>query len=152
MSGGSSVSEKEWNCKNRDEEDAQEEIEHMIWNAEHNNRELKKIRMRARVDAEHTCWTDRGRVELQNYVQKIIFIEQRKIGKTWFIYKVECLFSHLYSREVGRCSGGLLSSEVQVGAWTQEVVASIWLQPEKPGWQGGARENKCSLLYRLEPM
>jgi hypothetical protein len=26
------------------------------------------------------------------------------------------------------------------------------LQPEKLGWQGGARENMCSLLYRLEPV
>jgi hypothetical protein len=45
-----------------------------------------------------------------------------------------------------------LSSEVQVGARTQGVVASIWLKPEKPGWQGGARENCCSLLYKLVPM
>jgi hypothetical protein len=39
-----------------------------------------------------------------------------------------------------------------VGARTQGVVASIWLQPEKLGWQGGARENSCSLLYRLVPV
>jgi hypothetical protein len=32
------------------------------------------------------------------------------------------------------------------------VVASIWLQPKKPGWEGGARENYCSLLYRLVPV
>jgi hypothetical protein len=38
------------------------------------------------------------------------------------------------------------------GCLNTGVVASIWLQPEKPGWQGGARENKCSLLYRLEPV
>jgi hypothetical protein len=30
--------------------------------------------------------------------------------------KIECVFNHLYFREVGRCSGGLLSSEVQVGS------------------------------------
>jgi hypothetical protein len=32
----------------------------------------------------------------------------------------------------------------------RELQLPSWLQPEKPGWQGGARENKCSLLYRLE--
>jgi hypothetical protein len=49
-------------------------------------------------------------------VQKTRFTEQRKIGKNRIICKVECLFDHLYFREVGRCSGGLFSSEVQVGA------------------------------------
>jgi hypothetical protein len=41
---------------------------------------------------------------------------------------------------------------VQVGASTKDVVAAIWLQPEKQGWQGGARENCCSLLYRSVPV
>ena len=34
----------------------------------------------------------------------------------------------------------------------REFVASIWLQPVKSGWQGGARENSCSLLYNLVPV
>jgi hypothetical protein len=34
-----------------------------------------------------------------------------------------------------------VSSEVQVGARTHGVLASIWLQLEKSGWQGGTREN-----------
>jgi hypothetical protein len=38
------------------------------------------------------------------------------------------------------------------GCLNKGSVAFIWLQPEKSGWQGDARENSCSLLYRLVPI
>jgi hypothetical protein len=39
------------------------------------------------------------------------------------------------------------SGSLNTGSCSFHLVAS-----RETGWQGGARENKCSLLYRLEPV
>ena len=59
------------------------------------------------TEEEKICKTVCGRSNLQNRERKVRIDLSGKLS-------VYSLF--LYSREVGRCSGGLLSLEVQVGA------------------------------------
>jgi hypothetical protein len=41
---------------------------------------------------------------------------KERLVRTDLSVKLNVYLNHLFLREVGRCSGGLLSSEVQVGA------------------------------------